>query len=197
MPPAPPVTGSRPQGRVAKRPSKERRTLRRALERELDVINAMPSGHEQYLRMLAWKKRHAAASRMFDKKQVTDDYRVVASPMLEQPTAVSRSDHRPRERREQRHAARLTSSADSGDSDSGGPGEAGLEEEIDAVAQARQAAWATGSVRRLTEQFSDDLERLYDELREVRRGADGLPFAGRSASYISPPTRPTRPWRGE
>lgn len=42
-----------------------------------------------------------------------------------------------------------------------------------------------------------DTAKLYEKLREARRGDPGDPFMGHSASYVSPPTRAPKPWRGE
>ncbi len=38
---------------------------------------------------------------------------------------------------------------------------------------------------------------LYGELRDERKGNPGAPFRGRSASFVSRPTKPPKPWRGE
>lgn len=69
--------------------------------------------------------------------------------------------------------------------------------QIDAKAAARQAAWADTGQAETTERLTGELDELYDDLRDERKGDPGAPFSGRSASFVSPPTKTTMPWRGE
>ena len=75
---------------------------------------------------------------------------------------------------------------------------------IHAKARDRQIAWTEGqpaTAEALTIELNgrDDEPNggLYGELRDERRGNPGQPYQGRSASFVSPPTKSPKPWRGE
>jgi hypothetical protein len=194
MPPSVAQTGSRKvEPRTRKdSPSKHRRSESRNLTARLDEIYAMPvttpaEFAAQHDALEAWKRNNAELCRVYGAAN--------SQPAPHHPTpAASRVDRRPRERREQRHTARSTSSGDSGDPDSPGPGEAGLESRINHIGRERQTAWA-GADPDATERLTSELDGLYEVLREQRRGSDGGPFAGRSASYVTTRGKAPRPWR--
>jgi len=70
---------------------------------------------------------------------------------------------------------------------------------INAVASQRNAAWqaAPADAGHLVDGLTHDLDGLYECLRDERKGDVGPDFRGRSASFVTPPSQPPRPWRGE
>jgi len=67
--------------------------------------------------------------------------------------------------------------------------------QIQGKARERQAEWAKTAQSARVELLTTELDDLYEELRDERKGHEGAPFKGRSASYVSPPTKAPKPWR--